>query len=437
MKKTIILIISIIIIMTINIYSFSEADTDNYEISINDIESEAAILINANTGQILFEKNIRTKLYPASTTKLLTALIIAENINLNEEITIDKQSPFTKGSRIYIREGEIFTVEQLLNALLVESANDVADALAIYYSGSIEEFAKVMNEKAIELGTINSNFVNPNGLNNKEHYTTAYDLSLISKAAYHNTIIKSIISKTRYSIPPTNKVDETRYLKSSNKFLYSEDNNYLLDYRNKKIFAKYDIINGMKTGYTDDAKNCLVSSAIVNDRELISVVLKSTGRNIYTDSRKLIDYGMYALNKKIYYQKNEIIKELELNNFKKSKIKALAKEDIEILVKDNYDLSKISTEININNLELPIEREEVIGNFIITYNDRIISSVDLISNIAVNNNVLLNDITETFEKKMNFGYKTVILIILKLILAFLIWRVIITFIRYNLEKKNC
>ncbi|MEA1973942.1 MAG: D-alanyl-D-alanine carboxypeptidase family protein [Bacillota bacterium] len=437
MKKTIILIISIIIIMTINIYSFSEADTDNYEISINDIESEAAILINANTGQILFEKNIRTKLYPASTTKLLTALIIAENINLNEEITIDKQSPFTKGSRIYIREGEIFTVEQLLNALLVESANDVADALAIYYSGSIEEFAKVMNEKAIELGTINSNFVNPNGLNNKEHYTTAYDLSLISKAAYHNTIIKSIISKTRYSIPPTNKVDETRYLKSSNKFLYSEDNNYLLDYRNKKIFAKYDIINGMKTGYTDDAKNCLVSSAIVNDRELISVVLKSTGRNIYTDSRKLIDYGMYALNKKIYYQKNEIIKELELNNFKKSKIKALAKEDIEILVKDDYDLSKISTEININNLELPIEREEVIGNFIITYNDRIISSVDLISNIAVNNNVLLNDITETFEKKMNFGYKTVILIILKLILAFLIWRVIITFIRYNLEKKNC
>jgi D-alanyl-D-alanine carboxypeptidase (penicillin-binding protein 5/6) len=422
--------------MTISIYSFSEEDIDNYEISINDIESEAGILINANTGQILFEKNIHTKLYPASTTKLLTALIIAENVNLNEQVTIDKQSPFTEGSRIYIREGEIFTIEQLLNALLVESANDVADALAIYYSGSIEEFAKVMNEKAIELGTINSNFVNPSGLNNKEHYTTAYDLSIISKEAYHNTIIKSIISKSTYSIPPTNKVDETRYLKSSNKFLYSEENSYLLDYRDKKIFAKYDIVNGMKTGYTDDAKNCLVSSAIVNDRELISIVLKSTGRNIYTDSRKLIDYGMYALNKKVYYQKNEIVKELELNNFKKSKIKVLAKEDVEVLLKDDYDLSKVSTEININNLKLPIEKEGVIGSFIVTYNDQIISSVNLISNIAVNDNVLLNDITETFEEKINFSYKTIIFMILKLILAFFIWRVIITFIRYNLEKKG-
>jgi D-alanyl-D-alanine carboxypeptidase (penicillin-binding protein 5/6) len=434
LKKNLILII-LLIILTLSFYSFAETSEENFNVTVNDIEAESAILIDANTGQILFEKNIHEKLYPASTTKLLTALIIAENVNLNEEVIIDKLSPFTKGSRIYVREGEILSIEQLLNALLIESANDTATALAIYYSGSVEKFAKVMNEKAIELGTLDSNFVNPNGLNDNNHFTTAYDLSLISKAAYHNDIIKSIVSNSTYVIPPTNKVDESRYLKSSNKFLFSQTDNYLLDYRGQKIFAKYDIINGMKTGYTDDAKNCLVSSAKINDRELISVVLKASDRSVYTDSRKLIDYGMFTLNEKVYYLKNEKIKDLQLNNFKKSKIQVLAKEDIKILLEDDYDISKISTEIKINDLNLPISKNDIIGNFNITYKGEIISNVDLISNISVNNSVLLNDKTEIVEQEnQKLSYKLII-IFLKLLLSFIIWRAIITFIRYKLEKN--
>ncbi len=428
-------IIIIIFLLLISSFSFSIEEPESYDINAEDIKSEAAILIDANTGQILFEKKIHEQLYPASTTKLLTALIIAENVNLDQEVIIDKLSPFTTGSRIYVQEGEIFTVEQLLNALLIESANDVANALAIYYSGSIEEFAKVMNEKAISLGTLNSNFVNPNGLNDKEHYTTAYDLSLIAYAAYHNEIIKSIVSKYTYSIPPTNKVDETRYLKSSNKFLYSKSNKYLLDYRGKKIFAKYDIINGMKTGYTDDAKNCLVSSAKLDGRELIAVVLKATGRNIYTDSRKLIDYGFNEFIEKEFFKKNEKIKDLQLNNFKKSKIDVLTNENVKVLLKKDYQQSMISTETIISKLELPLKKNEVIGSFKITYNDKIISTFDLISNIAVDNSVLLSDETVFIEKNKKFNYMNLLSIFLKLVISFLIWRTIITIIRLKLKKK--
>jgi len=430
-----VIIITFIFLILISSFSFSDTEPESYDIDVEDIESEAAILIDANTGQILFEKKTHEQLYPASTTKLLTALIIAENVNLNQEIIIDKLSPFTTGSRIYVHEGEIFTVEQLLNALLIESANDVANALAIYYSGSIEEFAKVMNEKAVSLGTLNSNFVNPNGLNDKEHYTTAYDLSLIAYAAYHNEIIKPIVSKYTYSIPPTNKVDETRYLKSSNKFLYSKSNNYLLDYRGKKIFAKYDSINGMKTGYTDDAKNCLVSSAKLDGRELIAVVLKSTGRNIYTDSRKLIDYGFNEFIEKEFFKKSEKIKDLQLNNFKKSKIDVLTNDNIKVLLKKDYQQSKISTETIISKLELPLKKNEVIGTFKITYNDKTISTFDLISNIAVDNTVLLSDETIFIEKNKKFNYINVLSIFLKLIISFLIWRTIITIIRLKLKKK--
>ncbi|MDM8534509.1 D-alanyl-D-alanine carboxypeptidase family protein, partial [Clostridiaceae bacterium HSG29] len=422
MKVKNVFIITIIFLLLLSSFSFSEIESESYDINVDDIESEAAILIDANTGQILFEKKIHEKLYPASTTKLLTALIIAENINLNQEVVIDKLSPFTTGSRIYVHEDEIFTVEQLLNALLIESANDVANALAIYYSGSVEEFAKVMNEKATSLGTLNSNFINPNGLNDKEHYTTAYDMSLISYAAYQNEIIRSIVSKYTYSIPPTNKVDETRYLKSSNKFLYSKTNSYLLDYRGKKIFAKYDIVNGMKTGYTDDAKNCLVSSAELDGRELIAVVLKATGRNIYTDSRKLIDYGFNEFIEKEFFKKNEKIKDLQLNNFKKSKIDVLTSNNIKVLLKKDYEESMISTETIISKLELPLKKNEVIGNFKITYNDKIISSFDLISNISVDNSVLLSDETVYIENKKDFNYINILSIFLKLIISFLIWR---------------
>ncbi|MGM0379971.1 MAG: D-alanyl-D-alanine carboxypeptidase family protein [Bacillota bacterium] len=428
MKKFILLIV---IIINLIYPSFGQ----DYRISKDNINATSSILIEANTGQILFDKNIHKKLNPASTTKLLTALLIVKDCNLEDIITVDKDSPFTKGSRIYIEQGERLTVRQMLNALLIESANDVALSLAKHHSGSVKKFTKEMNDYAKSLGALNSNFVNPNGLHNENHYSTAFDLSLIAKQAYKNDTIRSIVKKVRYSIPPTNKVDETRYLHTSNKFLYSQSNNYLLNYRGEKIFAKSDIINGMKTGYTPEAGNCLIASAKTKNKELISVVLNSQGRNLYIDSKKLLDYGFNEFQLKHYYNKNDVIKEIQLNNFKKSKIKAITNNSVEIYLPKNYNITNLSTEIIINKINLPINANEKIGSFNIYYKDNLLTQVDLISNIKVNNNVLLTKKTTYFDKEKNeFDFKLILNIFLKLIISFIIWRTLITFIRIRLEK---
>jgi D-alanyl-D-alanine carboxypeptidase (penicillin-binding protein 5/6) len=417
-----------------NINFANDTIDEDYSINIEDIYSEGAILINASTGQILFEKNAQKKLYPASTTKILTALLIEEKFSLEDKVKIDPESPFTIGARIYVHEDEIFTIEQLLNALLIDSANDVANALAIHHSGSLEAFSKEMNEKAKALGAINSNFINPSGLHHSDHYSTAFDLSQIAKEFYKNDVLMNIVKKSTYNIPATNKVEETRYLKSSNKFLYSESSNYLLDYRGDQIFAKFDYVTGMKTGYTDEANNCLITSAINGDKELISVTLNATGRHSYTDSRKLIEFGFYEFINKNYFKKNETVKEIEINNFKKSKVSLLAKEDINILLNKNYDLNKLTTENILYDTNLPIKKDSVIGEFNIYYDEKLISSSPLISNISVSNALLLNDETDYYTEENSMNYISILSILLKLIIAFIIWRSIITLIRIKFEN---
>lgn len=433
------IIIIIILITHINItnttVSFAnDSIAEDYFITTNDIFSEGAILINASTGQILFEKNAHKKLYPASTTKILTALLIEEKFSLDDEVTIDPESPFTIGARIYVHEDEVFTIEQLLNALLIDSANDVANALAIYHSGSIEEFSKVMNAKAEALGALNTNFVNPSGLHDNDHYTTAYDLSQIAKEFYKNDVLMSIVKKSTYSLPPTNKVDETRYLKSSNKFLYSETSDYLLDYRGEQIFAKFDLVTGMKTGYTDEANNCLITSAVNGNKELISVTLNATGRHSYTDSRKLIDFGFNEFSIKNYFKRNEIVKEIEINNFKKSKVSLLAKEDINVLLPNNYDASELTTENILYDIELPLEKDSIIGEFNVYYDEKLISSSPLVTSISVSNALLLNDETDYYSEENTINYLSLLGVFLKFIIAFIIWRLIITLLRLRFEN---
>ena len=433
-KRFVFLIICLMLITSSTVNFASDTIDEDYSITKDDIFSEGAILINASTGQILFEKNPHKRLYPASTTKILTALLIEEKFNLDDKVTIDPESPFTIGARIYVHEGEIFTIEQLLNALLIDSANDVANALAVYHSGSLEAFSKEMNEKAKSLGAQNSNFVNPSGLHNSDHYSTAFDLSQIAKEFYKNEVLMAIVKKSTYSIPATNKVDETRYLKSSNKSLYSESNNYLLDYRGNQVFAKLDSVTGMKTGYTDEANNCLITSAVDEDKELISVILNATGRHSYTDSRKLIEFGFYEFIIKNYFEKNEVVKDIEINNFKKSKISLLAQEDVNILLNKNYDSNKLTTESIIKDITLPIEKNSVVGEFNIYYDEQLISSSPLISNITVSNALLLNEETNYFSEENSINYMSILGIFLKLLLAFILWRSIITLIRLKFEN---
>ena len=256
------------------------------------IEAESAIVMDVSTGIILYEKNIYDKHYPASITKILTALIAIENSSLDDTVTFSHDSIFSLeygSTHIGMREGEQLTMTDCLYALLLASANEVANAIGEHVGGDRDNFAKMMNEYAKRLGCVNSNFVNPSGLHHDNHYTCAYDMALISRAALANETFRLIDSSRTYVVPMTNLVDQERPVAHHHQMLMG----------NKKGFTqyKYEGCFGGKTGYTDTARNTLVTFAKRGDMELICVVMKTSVHGQYKDSTALLDYAFNNFTK--------------------------------------------------------------------------------------------------------------------------------------------
>ena len=225
-------------------------------IIIADASSNSAeIVMEVNSNRIVYAKNINDKKYMASTTKILTAITIIENCTLDEQVVINKNSVGIEGSSIYLEEGEKLSVRELLYGLTLRSGNDCAHALAIHCSKNIEDFALLMNQTAQKIGANNSNFVNPHGLHNDNHYTTAYDLALISCYAMKNDSFREIVSTKSIRIPQTT-INSVRLLINKNKML-----------------KEFEGSTGIKTGYTKKAGRCLVSSCKRNGIEFVCVVL--------------------------------------------------------------------------------------------------------------------------------------------------------------------
>lgn len=253
-------------------------------ISQPEIQSEGAVVMDAATGSILYEKNGSTKYYPASITKLMTALLVIERCNLDDTVTFSAKATTNLEAgavSLNITEGDKLTVRQCLYALLLKSANEVANGLAEHVAGSNEAFAKLMNEKAASLGCTNTNFVNPHGLNNSNHYTTARDMALIARAAFQNDTLRTIDTTLSYQFPATKK-GKAKTLTMGHKMMYSTDSRY------------YPGIIGGKTGYTSLAGNTLVTGVEQNGVRLIAVVLKSKNSH-YTDTKALLDYGFAVM----------------------------------------------------------------------------------------------------------------------------------------------
>lgn len=246
------------------------------------VNAEAAIIMEASTGLVLYEKNIDDAHYPASITKIMTALLALENSSLGEVVTFSKDSVFNvdpDSSKIGIDVGEKLTMQQCLYAILLESDNTVCYAVAEHIAGTIPDFAKMMNDKAKSIGCLGTNFVNPNGLPNDEHVTTAYDMALITREAMKNETFRKIFSTRTYQIPPTNIQPETRYLANHHKFVLKQD--YFYD----------DCIGG-KTGYTNAARYTLVSVAKRGDLELICIIMRDdSSAHQYKDTQKLLDFA--------------------------------------------------------------------------------------------------------------------------------------------------
>ncbi len=244
------------------------------------IQGKAACIMDAETGAILYTKRGNKKMYPASITKIMTALLTLEHCQLKEEVTFSEQAvalPYGS-AHIAMKVGESISVKDCLYGLLLASANDCANALAEHIAGSTEAFAEMMNAKALELGCSNTHFMNANGLHEEDHYVSAEDMALIAQAAYKNETFREIVGTSSYKIGKTEMTDEKRPLNNTHKMMP------LMSYEDSRVL-------GGKTGYTDEAGNTLVTYAKSNGLTLIVVILQDNGGHIYPNTKELLDYG--------------------------------------------------------------------------------------------------------------------------------------------------
>lgn len=237
------------------------------------ITAASALLFDARTGKVLYKKNENDQRAVASTQKLLTALIVAEDGELSRPVEIAQSDTLASPTKLYLKAGEIYTRQQLLTALLVKSPNDVAKALARDNAGSVEAFAAKMNRRMERLGGEESNFINPNGLPADGQYSTARDMARVARAVYFNPLLRDIIRTKFYT------------------FRYNSGKTVSLRNTNR-VLRTYSFCNGMKTGYTDAAGHCLISSGSWNGRDVIAVVLGSNKAKVWDESAKLLAYGL-------------------------------------------------------------------------------------------------------------------------------------------------
>lgn len=400
------------------------ADTPNLNLA-----SEAVILMERSTGKILYEKNSQAVLYPASTTKILTAIIAIENCDLSEKAVASYSaihsipSGYTNAN---IQIGEELTVEDLLYALMLKSANEAANILAEHISGSVEAFASVMNTKAVEIGCTNTHFVNGNGVHDSDHYSTAYDLALIANYAMKNSTFRKIVSTTSYTLPATDKYPNAdRTFSNTNDLIIPNNNNKANNY-----YYKY--ATGIKTGYTSPAKNCLVASSNKDGLEFVTVVLKSgiTADGLsekFLDTITLFNYGYenYTLTK--VKEKLSTVKTIEIENGSRETkdLNLLIEDDITVINSVSTDVNNLLPTIDLNkNLLAPIEEGAVLGT--ITYT---------VDNTKYTSNLLAGSSVEVAK---NYSWIFIILGILLLTLSLLILKgdLLKKLHNFHLPKKN-
>ena len=351
-KKFILCLITCIVCLSILLPVKTLADNNNLNIN-----AESAILIDGDTGKILYEKSAYEKRAPASTTKIMTALLALEHCKTTDVATVTSEAITSVPSGYstdLLKMGEELTIKDLLYALLLPSSNEAANVLAIHIAGSIDSFASMMNTKAMDLGCKNTHFVNPNGVHDDNHYSTAYDLSLIAKEAMKNDIFRQIVTTASYTLPHSNKYSRIdRTLITTNDLIKKQSNNY------------YEYAIGIKTGFTTPAKNCLVSSATKDGKTLIAVVLRSnTDNNRYNDTKTLFNYGFDNFSKKDIVKSGSTIKTIDVKNATSAtkNLNLVAETGINTMVTNDKLNDTIEPQINLNeHLQAPIKKDSIVG----------------------------------------------------------------------------
>lgn len=346
MKKICTYILSLLMLVSVFGQAFDFSLTNTYGATVSlpkapDIVGECAILIEPNTGTVLYEKDPNKKMYPASITKIMTALLTLEHCDMNETVVYSKkniESLTAEDSNIQCKVGEKMKVKDCLYALMLSSANEAATALAEHISGNTEEFAKLMNARAKKAGAKNTHFANPNGLHNENHYVTAYDMAMIMKDAIKYPAFLDIIHSTTYTIPANNKRTEP----------FTSYQRHMMIYPTSQYYDA-DVIGG-KTGYTDQAGKTLVTYAKRGDVSLISVVLKSNGDVVFEDTKKLLDYGFDNFTYVNVFENDTKFNSDSSNTlvspFSKTNASISVDKDASILLPNGVKFDDLDTEVN-------------------------------------------------------------------------------------------
>ncbi len=350
--------------------------------SVPQLSAQSAVLIDRDSGEVLYDKSKDMTMYPASLTKIMTALLVIENMSLEETVTVSGTAAATEGSSLELKEGEEFTIEQLLYGLMLKSANDAAVALAETVSGSVSEFAELMNERAEEIGAENTNFVSPSGLPDPQHVTTAYDMARIAQEAMNNSIFAEIVSTKKYTIPATN-LSEKRKVTNSN-LLLTGKGNVVVDGIERPYV--YDGLKGIKTGHTEAAQYCLIENAEKDGLSLISVTLHSTMADQYPDAIKLLDYGFENYTRLSILDNGEEIQDEEapVKHGSPSRVRLAAAGGLSVLTERSSsgtekDPSDYRYETQIDSLTAPVKQGSKAGTVTLYEGDTKIGACDLIT----------------------------------------------------------
>jgi serine-type D-Ala-D-Ala carboxypeptidase (penicillin-binding protein 5/6) len=355
MKKVALFMLALLMFMSYCVtYSFADVTTC----------AKAAVVMDVKTGRVLYSKNPNEKLAMASTTKIMTTLVAIESGRLNEIVTVSKKAVGTEGSSIYLRENEKISVEELLYGIMLRSGNDASMAVAEHIGGSIDGFVEMMNSKAREIGALNTSFANPHGLDNPKHYTTAYDLALITSYALRNPKFAEIVKTKRKTISGPPDVDWDRSMMNKNKMLW-----------------QFDGGDGVKTGFTSKAGRCLVASATRDNWQLCSVVLNCGP--MWEESSSILNYSFKNYTKQKIVDSSDTYQQLKVIGGKQDLVEIKPSNDFYLPMKQQ-EIDKIIfiPALKFNN-RAPISKGSSAGELKIYLGSEYLGSVGLEYNQSI------------------------------------------------------
>lgn len=348
------------------------------------VAAKAALLVDLNTGRTVYEQDADERIYPASLTKIMTCLLALENGNLSDVVTVSAsalEDLDIDSSVAGLQVGEQMTLENLLYCMMVVSGNDACNVIAEHIAGSITDFVRMMNQRAYELGCLNTHFSNPHGLHDENHYTTARDLSIITQAALKSENFRQIVDTYEYQLPDDNVRQNIPKLKTTNMLIYRSMSNSLY----------YSRAHGIKTGYTSQAGRCVISEATGDGLDLLGIVCGAATTILdsgdllmenFTECARLFDYGFDNYSYLPIMSPLYPVDQVKINNSAGAEAVAVAPQDeIKVLLPNDYDPDKLVTDIQLNSdsVDAPVREGDVLGSATVTYAGEILGQTKLLA----------------------------------------------------------